>query len=202
MTSRDERRVFLSYHGENTGGADWVTFSADRLSRCSSQHAANTGCIALVHGAIEGHEDNVIATLGTPPRLAEFDRRGAMIRDWPSGLRRAHAIEFAFNGRDVFTTETCSRFGGMSVVNLATGRAQVLHPPSVSALYPDPSLVCGDRISVGARSLVALAKRPKQTTASQQGSGSPSVILIDGASGRILNKVPTKSDPVDVLVWP
>jgi hypothetical protein len=49
---REERRIFVSYHGPNTAGADRIAYDGRELKRCEAP-LSSTGCIRKVHGAVE-----------------------------------------------------------------------------------------------------------------------------------------------------
>lgn len=191
--SRNERRVYVSYHGPNTAGADWVSIDHGIPRRCSSASEKET-CIERVHGSIEPFRSGVLATLGTPPLLGEFSTNGKELRLWRSGLGNAHLMEFARLRHRVFTIESCVKTGGMTVVDLTTARARTLHAPApATPLRGLPaSAVCGERISVGASALITVMKRGTL-------SGIGGVMLFD-LHGRLLKWIPLKPRPIDVLV--
>jgi hypothetical protein len=190
----DERRIFFSYHGPNTTGADWLEVGRGTLARCRS--TARAACLAAVHGAIEADRDGLVAALGTPPLLGRFSRDGERIQVWPSGFRDAHLMEFARLGDRVFTVESCTKKGGMTVIDLARREAEVLHPPApATPLRGLPArAVCGERISIGSGGLIAVMKRGTIT-------GIGGIMLLDDR-GRVGNWLRLAPPPVDVLVLP
>lgn len=191
--NRDDRRVYVSYHGPNTGGADWVNVGRGLPRRCSSASESEP-CIKRVHGSIAAYEAGILATLGTPPLLGRFSADGRQLRVWRSGFRNAHLMEAARNGHLVFTIESCVKTEGMTVVDLQSGRARTLHASApVTPLRGLPaSAVCGERIAVGTTGLIAVMKRGTL-------SGIGGLMLLD-ARGRLLKWIRMKPPPVDALV--
>ena len=193
--ARGEGRVFFSYHGPNTQGADRVDVGTrGSLSRCAS--GGRNACLPSVHGAIEADRDDLLAALGTPPSLARFSPDGTSTEVWPSGFRDAHLMEFARLGDRVFTVESCVKTGGMTVIDLVRREARVLHAPApTTPLRGLPArAVCGERISVGAGGLIVVMKRGTL-------SGIGGVMLLDDR-GRIRRWIRLRPPPVDVLVLP
>lgn len=192
--SPDEQNVFVSYHGFNTEGADRVAVSGGDLRRCRSR--PTVACIARVHGAIDVDAKGLIATTGTPPLLGLFSEEGRPLRSWQSGVARAHLMEFARAGTRALTVESCAKTGGMTVVDLRAGTAQVLHEPAPAApLRGLPArAICGERISTASGSLIAVMKRGTIT-----GIGGVTLLAVDGD---VVEWVPLRPAPVDVHVLP
>jgi hypothetical protein len=191
--AHDERRAFVSYHGPNTGGADMIELADAAPERCSSP--ARVSCIEDVHGAVEAMPDSLLlATTGTPPRVALFAANGRLGDRWQVGLDNAHLMEFARVGRRVFTVESCTKTGGLSVLDLDRGRARVLHAPApVAPLRGLPGqAVCGERISAAGTGRVAIVKRGTIT-------GIAGVFLLD-VSGQIVRWRRLAVPPVDAVV--
>lgn len=190
--SPDERNVFLSYHGFNTGGADRIEVNGNELRRCPS--IPTVSCIARIHGTIDVDESGLLATLGTPPLLGLFFEGARQPRLWKSGLDGAHVMEFARAGRHAFAVESCAKTGGLSVVDLRSGTARLLHQPALIApLRGLPArAICGERISTASGSLIAVMKRGSIT-------GIAGVMLL-ARSGRVIKWLPLEPAPVDVLV--
>lgn len=191
-----ERSLVVSYHGPNTGGADRVAVQGGRVVRCTPR-ALEEPCIERIHGTIEPYESGFLAALGTPPLLGRFTREGRHVRSVPSGFGDAHLMEFAREGRRVFTVEACAKTGGMTRVELESGQAAVLAAQGpVAALrgVQEERAICGERISIGRRSLIAVMKRGTIT-------GISGVLLVD-ERGAVTAWVPLDPAPVDVLVLP
>lgn len=191
----DEARIFVSYHGANTGGADGVTFTGERLVRCASG-VPGKACIQSVHGSVQADEHGIVASLGTPPQLARFTWNGRRTRVWGIGLRDGHLMEFAVNGTRAFTIGDCAKTGGMTVVDLRSGQTRVLHSPApVIQLrgLPEPA-ICGERISVGRGSLIAVMKRGTITNIA-------GALLLD-SRGRVVRWLRLRPAPIDVVALP
>jgi hypothetical protein len=188
----DESFAVVTYHGVNTTGADIVTLGDQETVRCSGGNDTS-GCIAIVHGAVEMVPDGFIATLGTPPRLGSFDVRGEPRAIWDVGLPGAHITEFALYRNSAITLERCAKGGGMSEVRTSDGRVRVLHAAAVppGAVLIPPKAVCGERIAVG-RDLIVVAKRGLPR--------GPRGLMFLQRNGRVVNQIAPPAAPLDVLV--
>jgi hypothetical protein len=153
-------------------------------------------CIEWIHGSIDAYESGLLASLGTPPMLARFSAEGREARVWRSGFQNAHLMEFARRRPLVFTIESCVKTGGMTVVDLRSGRARILH--ASAAVMPlrglPASAVCGERIVVGTEGLIAVMKRGTL-------NGIGGLMLLD-MQGQMVKWIRLKPRPVDALVIP
>lgn len=201
--SQDERRLYFSYHGGCdpeteqlcTSGADRLDITRDGARRCRRQPHPATGCLARVHGGVEAYAGGLIATTGGV-RIVQIDRRGRVARTWRSGIPRNHLMQFALDRRRdrLYAIGSCAYSGGLSRIDLETGRARVTGYPSSNS----PDGVCGERIAVGPRSLLAVARNPGPVP---QGSRSR-LLLLDGNTGRVMHSVAVPVETIDLVVAP
>jgi hypothetical protein len=197
--SDDERRLYVSYHGgcsESdvcTTGADWLDIVDDRARRCGGQRYPYSGCLGRVHGSVAIYEDGVVAATGEGP-IIQIDGRGRITRAWKSRIPRNHLMQFALDRKRglLYAIGSCGYRGGLSRIDVKSGRSRVVGYPSSSA----SSGICGERIAVGPESLVAVASNPRPVP---QGSPS-SLLLVDASTGRLIRSVPASVETLDVLV--
>jgi hypothetical protein len=186
----NETRLFISYHGPNTSGADWVDVGKGSLSACPRRPGRAT-CIPEIHGALEVYGDELLATLGTPPLLGGFTKNGVPRQTWPSALGNAHLMEFARRQSTVFAIESCTKTGGLAAIDLSRGRTRVLAAPAPTAREEGLGErdVCGERIAVS-RGKLAVMKRGTIT-------GIAGIMLTDDR-GQHRRWVPLSPAPLDL----
>lgn len=197
--SQDEHRLYLSYHGgcsESdvcTTGADWLDIVGDQARRCRRQPYPHSGCLGRVHGSIEVYDGGLLATTGGA-RIIRLDRRGRVVRTWRSRVPRNHLMQFALDRkRDrLYAIGSCGYSGGLSRIDLKTGRARVTGYPSSNSR----DSVCGERVALGPKSLVAAARNPQPVP---QGSPS-SLFVLDGNTGRVIHSVVVPVETIDLVV--
>jgi hypothetical protein len=199
--SQDERRLYLSYHGgcsESdvcTTGADWLDISGGRARRCRRQPYPHSGCLGRVHGTVAVYAGSLIATTGGA-RIVRIDGQGRVARTWRSGIPRNHLMQFALDRKQgrLYAIGSCGYSGGLTQIDLKAGRARVTGYPSSST----SDGVCGERIAVGPRSLVAAARNPEPVP-----QGSPSRLLVlDGQTGRMIRSLVLPVETIDLVVAP
>jgi hypothetical protein len=199
--SEDERRLYVSYHGGCaetdvcTTGADWLDIAGDRARRCQDQTYPYSGCLGRVHGSVAVYEDGVVAATGEGP-IIQIDRRGRIARAWKSRIPGNHLMQFALDRkrRLLYAIGSCGYRGGLSRIDLKSGRSRVTGYPSSSS----SGGVCGERIAIGPKSLIAVASNP---TPVPQGSPS-SLLLVDASTGHLIRSVAAPVETLDVLVAP
>jgi hypothetical protein len=150
--SPDERYLFVSYHGYDTTGGDWLSISDNTLDRCSTFVRPNTGCLDF-HGSVAAYRGNLLATTGGD-NLLNLALDGRVLREWSIGLPRNHLMWMTLDSRRglVAVAGSCGYSGGLSVINLAHARRTVFDHPS--------RRLCGERVAWSASSILAIAHNP------------------------------------------
>jgi len=191
--SRDERHLFISYHGPDTTGIDRFALGLGGLRRCQSapfpSPRAGVGCLPT-HGGFVLYGDEVLASTGTPVVL-EMKQSGRIVRHLDTRLLGNHLMEFAVDEKRAYLTAVgpCGYTGGMSVLAIATGQVRVLSAPRVS------NTICGERFSPGPTPLLIVGR----TTATVPLQGIPGALLfLDTRTGQIRRTVATPAEPIDV----
>lgn len=200
--SPDEKLLFVSYHGTNTTGIDWIKNQPKGLNRCQAHSPAGQGCI-YAHGNVEVYKGKLLATLGDPPKVEETGQTGGIIKKWNTRLKGDHLMEFALNkpAGHLYAIGSCGYTGGLSRVDLKTGRVKLLAPTrtGLASSSVQQQAVCGDWVVNGEGSLLVVGK----ISGNSAQAGTPgSLLLVDGESGRKLRAVTTPAEPVDALILP
>jgi hypothetical protein len=177
-----EDRLFVSWHGTSTSGADSVDGEGRRFG-CGEPGRPNEGCLG-VHGNVEPLANGVVGSTGEGP-LRRFDSVGRVIAEVDPRLPRNHVMEFAVAGdRRAYVIGSCLYSGGLSVVDLALRRTRVLvRPPRPGGRLPH---VCGERIAV-AEPYVVIATLDR-------------LLVVDAHTGKVLHRLSLRAQPVDVVV--
>ena len=183
--SRDERRLFVSYHGAATTGADWVVVRQFALTRCSLRNRSNVGCLSL-HGDVAPYGKHVLATTGDGP-VVELDLAGRTVRRLNPRIPLNHLIQFALDHRSLrlLVIGSCAYAGGLSAIDLRTGRARALG-------YPHR--ICGERVVPVSSRVAAVAANAMPVP--QGGAGV--VETFDLRSGARLRTIDVEAEPVDL----
>jgi hypothetical protein len=188
--AHDESRIYVSYHGAETTGADWLEVDGDALERCTVRNGPGNGCLARVHGGVEALDSGVLAATGRGPVL-EISRSGRVVATRRLRLPepwRNHVMEIALDPQRerAYALGPCEyEGGGVSIIELTTGRTELLTPD-----------VCGEAIAADA-DMVVVAERYNASVL-----GAPSrIALVDRRSGSArYAKLPLEA--VDILVVP
>jgi hypothetical protein len=177
--STDESALVLSYHGDDTTGADLVAVSADRVEPCTAR-LRSAGCLTDVHGAVVARGNGFIAATGYA-KLLELDADGAVIGSL-SPRFTGHLMQISLEGRYLYALGSCYQAGaGLSVVDVNTEAVR---------LWPS---VCGERLALGPERQLAIAANVPVPL------GAPSrVDVVDAATGRELRSVPTDVEVLDL----
>lgn len=197
--SSDERRLFVSYHG-NTQGVDWLTITPDGLDRCKKRAPTWQGCIPA-HSGVEAYEDLALVSPGDTPWLEGRGQDIKKVKKWDTKLEGNHMLDFKVDARTnrLYVLGSCGYTGGLSRVDLETDRVKVL-APARSDLHLDPAwerTVCGERIAHGPGSLLVVGKTRRSVP---EAESSGSLLMLDGSSGRKIHTVAIPAEPLDVLV--
>jgi hypothetical protein len=186
--SADERYLALSYHGPDATGADWIRL-AQRPEICADRTPAWAGCLFEPHGEVDFRGSHLVGT--SERSLVKFALDGRRVRSWSPRLRRNHLTRFTLDaaGRRAIVLGSCFYAGGLSVIGLDSGSTQVIG-------YPGK--VCGESASLVAPGLVAVARNRQVVP-----QGSPSELdFVDLREGRIVRRMPTRSEVVALLASP
>jgi hypothetical protein len=183
--SRDERRLFLSYHGTRTTGADWLAVEGFALRRCSVQSRPDVGCLNL-HGDVAAYGGHVLATTGDGP-VVELDLAGATVRRFDPRIPGNHLIEFALDrvSRRLLVIGSCGYAGGLSLIDLRSGRARVLG-------YRHR--ICGERVAPASGRVAVVAAN--QLPVPEGGAGL--VKTVDLRSGKLVHRTDVEAEPLDL----
>jgi hypothetical protein len=137
----DENRLVASYHGGCqppavsvcTTGADVFELRQGTLQRCTAPAETNRGCLAEVHGTIALYRGGLVATTGEGPVIS-VDANGRIRRRWNTGIARNHLMQLALDGgwRRALVIGPCTYSGGLSIIDLVSGRTQVRSYPVAS----------------------------------------------------------------------
>jgi len=182
--SADERRIYVSYHG-NATGIDWFDLIGGEWRH--GGYLPSHGGFALIDGSL-------LAASGDPD-ISEVDGTGRTLRTFNTALFGNHLMEFAVDSqrRVIYATGPCDYAGGFSATPW---------PPSGSAatrvmVAAGDYAVCGARISVEPNGRwVAIASRGDAVPrASRPGN----VLIVDTQTGVVVQRLATSSDVVDVL---
>lgn len=215
--SADERRIYLSYHGEKTTGIDWFALDANGLHRCTPPRPVfpSSGCIPT-HGGFVLHGNGLLAATGTNVVL-DVGPDGMVRRAFDTKLNGNHLMEFTVDAASnrLYAVGSCGYAGGLSSVDLGGGGILTTptsdgewrwratpEPSAVRALVPpepgigDTGEPCGQRIVVAPSGQLVIAKLPIPDPR----PGIPGALLfLDPTTGRVTRTVVTPAEPVDVV---
>ena len=186
--SRDERQLFLSYHGSDTQGMDILSIGPAGFHRCPSSQDPSSGCIRL-HGDFDFYHGGFLAATGSP-EIWQISSSGALQRTFNTKLEDNHLMEFVVDNSTstMYAAGSCLYVPGLSSVGLTTGKADLLVPLRGS--------VCGERVLLGPTPILVILqfRLPSPTTPG-------ALLFVDRRSGKLLRQVPTPSAPVDAIVY-
>lgn len=202
IVRRDERALFINYWRGEAYGMDAIALLAGRLRAC---HTVQVGCFASGGFNVEQYGSFLVTSSWTVDKtFVELTATGATVRTIPIHMvGDQHTGDWNIDpatGR-LYQVGSCGYTGGLAVLDLNSKRSGML----VSLGTPGPGnpvtgrndhTVCGERISVGSRSLVAVGKTEFVYPVLQHRS---ILLLLDGRSGRVLRRVELPTDPMDLL---
>jgi hypothetical protein len=95
----------------------------------------------------------------------------------------------------------CAYGGGLAVLDMNTGSSRLLAPfgaPGMGQPVTDRNdhTVCGERISAGSQSLVAIGKTEYVWPAVQNKA---ILLVMNGRTGKVLHRVRMSTDPMDLI---
>ena len=165
--SDDEQRIFISYHGPDTGGIDRYDLTDAGLRRCPASARASVGCLRG-HGSFSLYGDGLLVATGDSVILA-LDPQGALRQGFDTGLVGNHLMEFAVDApaRQLYAVGSCGYRGGFSAVDL-TGGGTLATPPTMGdwtwRTTPAPPRtaaqpgLCGERVALATDGLLVVSQ--------------------------------------------
>lgn len=187
--SPDERRIFVSYHG-NASGVGVFDVAGDKWRYVTTIRS---------HGNFVVVGDTVLAATGDQT-IIEVDHKGQKLREIPTLLHGNHLMEFALDyKRRIYAVGSCMYAGGFSRTEPGAGTHVMIPVGPGDGRLPRPVFeVCGERISVTADgALVAVA--PLRTAVTPSASRPGTILVLGGISGALFRTIKTSSEAVDVL---
>jgi hypothetical protein len=181
----DERTLYVTYHGSETTGADWIALP--ELRRCRRSPRPWAGCLPDLHGhLLPLAAGGFVAATGSP-RLVRYDGSGRAAAKLDTQLAGNHLMDFAVNRREgvVAAVGSCAYRPGLALLDLRAGRLRV------STHDRD---VCGERIAFAGNKLVV--GRNAETVASTRPG---TILVVNPASGATAGSLRTPAEVVDLL---
>jgi hypothetical protein len=182
----DERTLYVTYHGEDTTGADWIALP--ELRRCRRSPHPWAGCLP---NELHGHllplaAGGFVAATGGP-RLVRYDGSWRPVRKLDTQLAGNHLMDFAVTTRQdaVAAVGSCVYRPGVALLDLRTGR------PRASTQQQD---VCGERSAFAGNALV-VGRNAGQVAVPRPGK----ILVVNPASGAITGSLRTPAEVVDLL---
>jgi len=200
----DERQLFLSYHGTDTGGIDRFALTETGLARCASAGPPNLGCLRA-HGPFALYGDGLLLQHGDEPLIDAADREGQVRRTFDTQLVGNHMVALAVDARAgrLYAVGDCGYVPGFSALDLTADG-----PPTTSAAPATPIIAptagdgpppCGSQLALGPAGLVVVG----QSAYPEPDPLLPGkLVLVDGRTGGVDRTVVTPAAPIDVLVVP
>jgi hypothetical protein len=200
--SPDERHAVVSYHGEDTSGADVLGWTSGAWAACPPTAADRSdGCVADIHGRVVPTAAGFVAATGDPATMLRVDYRGAVVGRWNPELPGNHLMEFDLDPAQTaaYPVGSCGYAGGLSRIDLRRGRVRVLVPPAAPGAGIGGAArvgVCGEAVAASG-DLLAVARRERPVPQRKPGA----ILLVDPATGRVLHTTATSAEPVDLVIW-
>ena len=150
------QRLFVTYHGGQTTGADWIDLTGGRFRVCPGGRIVQLtglGCLAAVHGALAVSGRYLVAADGNAHRLVLYSLLGRFLRMLPSDLHRSHLMVVGvdpYHPSLAYAIGFCGMVGGLDRVPVAGGAPALVGPRSV----------CGSRLAFGPDGTIAVAQNP------------------------------------------
>lgn len=182
----DERTLYVSYHGPDTTGADWIALPA--LRRCRRSLRPSAGCLP---DDLHGHllplaAGGFVAATGSP-RLVRYDGSTRLTAKLDTQLAGNHLMDFAVNKREdvVAAVGSCVYRPGLALLELRSGQ---------SRLSTHDRDVCGERIAFAGNKLV-IGRNAETVASTRPGT----ILVVNPASGGIAGSLRTPAEVVDLL---
>jgi hypothetical protein len=201
----DEKRIFLSYHGERTTGVDWFDVRGQDLVRCPNRRRPNLGCIGG-HGAFALYKNKILVATGSRLLLLS-DQDGTLREGFDTDLLQTHLMEFTLDERAgmVYAISPCGYAPGLSAVDVrGAGVPLTMTDYETGKLslssFPKPLMrtesVCGARIVI-ADGMAVIGKTAIPVPSPDKFG---SLVFVNARDGHVLRQIVTPSEPADLLV--
>lgn len=201
----DERQLFISYHGVDTTGIDWMGIASDTLKLCTTRQRPDMGCINS-HGSFVFYKNSLLTATGEEPIL-QHTQQGKLLGAFDAGLQGNHLMEIALDvhNQQLYAVGSCGYVGGVTRINLEKpGSLESMSDTWKATPYPPrrlaPRAVCGERLALsrdGSKLVIGVTARPVPS------AYSPGALkLIDTTTGELLWTTETEAEPVDVILVP
>jgi hypothetical protein len=181
-----EQTLYVTYHGSDTTGADWIALPG--LQRCRRSARPWAGCLP---DHLHGHllplaAGGFVAATGSP-RLVRYDASRRLQAKLDTQLAGNHLMDFAVNRDEdiVAAVGSCVYRPGLALLDLGSGRSRL------STADPE---VCGERIAFAGNELVV--GRNAETVASTRPG---KILVVKPASGAVAGSLRTPAEVVDLL---
>jgi hypothetical protein len=182
----DERTLYVTYHGSDTTGADWIALP--ELRRCRRSPHPWTGCLGdVLHGHLQPLAAGGFVAATGSPRVLRYDGSRRLAAKLNTRLAGNHLMDFAVNKREdaVAAVGSCEYRPGLALLDLRTGESHV------STREPE---VCGGRI-VFAGGALLVGRNAGQVAVPRPGK----ILVVNPASGAIAGSLRTPAEVVDLL---
>ena len=182
-----ERTAYVTYHGSNTTGLDFVRLQGRDAHPCARSTRA---CWSRPHGAVVVHGDRVFTTTGGP-WIAEFSADGRLRRRLDTGLGNTHLMAFSIDRGSlrIYAVSDCSTRRGVGVVDLSTGEPIPYAPRPAST-------ACGSSIASSNGTVIVGKTAHADPAHGRRGA----LLLLDAATGEQLKQRPTTAEPTSVII--
>jgi hypothetical protein len=182
----DERTLYVTYHGSDTTGADWIALP--ELRRCRRSPRPWAGCLPdQLHGHLQPLAAGGFVAATGSPRLVRYDGSRRLAAKLNTRLAGNHLMDFAVDKREdaVAAVGSCEYRPGLALLDLRTGKA---HVPTRE---PD---VCGGRIVFAGNALL-IGRNAGQVAGPRPGT----ILVVNPASGATTGSLPTPAEVVDLV---
>jgi hypothetical protein len=180
----DERTLYVTYHGSDTTGADWIALP--ELRRCRRSPQPWGGCLPDVHGhLLPLAAGGFVAATGSP-RLIRYDGSKRIAAKLNTRLAGNHLMDFAMNNREdaVAAVGSCVYRPGVALLDLRTGTSRL------STREPE---ICAERIVFAGNALL-VGRNDGQIAVPHPGK----ILVVNPASGAITGSLRTPAEVVDL----
>lgn len=186
--SRNERTLFVSYHGGSTTGTDVLVRDGPKWKQTCPltrpDRPSNVGCLEN-HGMVLPLEQGILATTGSP--IVELYDSSWERQNLDSRLEGNHLMRLAPGpGRTAVAVGSCASVPGLSILRPDEGTATLLN-----------SETCGDVLAVDDAGRIAVARNIAQPP----NPARPGAVVLERLAGdRSVRHISLPSEAID-LCW-